>query len=429
MKKFLWFMMAIFFIIVCRADEILVKIGNEKISVGDFNDFYQFTPGDDSLRRAKMIDEFVNQRLAIIEADSLGYANDPVVKASMEANRKDIIIRGYYQTQVLDKIKIKETELRKLYNQFINQYHLCQIVVSSDSIAHLIENELKRGGTFESLLVYSLDTISPNGDIGTFSELSIPPEILKVLKKTKPGKVTNAIKLGDYFYFLKVVKVQKLDSPKYEEVKENIKNNLIREKAMALGQKYIDQLLKQAKIEYNEEGLSILSKPESTLTEKDLETWVVKKYDTSFVRVRTLITAVQHQLKRAPSIDPKFLIERELIPDLVYEQAIKVKAENYPAIKKNLKKTLHSLIYQKFYSDYVLEKVQVDSQIVANYYKQHKEDYPDKKLSDVYNQIFVKLRDEQINELRNNLFKRLRDKYQPQINQILVAKLIKGEQK
>ncbi|MGQ9464568.1 MAG: peptidylprolyl isomerase [bacterium] len=429
MKKFLWFMMAIFFIIVCRADEILVKIGNEKISVGDFNDFYQFTPGDDSLRRAKMIDEFVNQRLAIIEADSLGYANDPVVKASMEANRKDIIIRGYYQTQVLDKIKIKETELRKLYNQFINQYHLCQIVVSSDSIAHLIENELKRGGAFESLLVYSLDTISPNGDIGTFSELSIPPEILKVLKKTKPGKVTNAIKLGDYFYFLKVVKVQKLDSPKYEEVKENIKNNLIREKAMALGQKYIDQLLKQAKIEYNEEGLSILSKPESTLTEKDLETWVVKKYDTSFVRVRTLITAVQHQLKRAPSIDPKFLIERELIPDLVYEQAIKVKAENYPAIKKNLKKTLHSLIYQKFYSDYVLEKVQVDSQIVANYYKQHKEDYPDKKLSDVYNQIFVKLRDEQINELRNNLFKRLRDKYQPQINQILVAKLIKGEQK
>lgn len=429
MKKFLWFALIIFFIIGCQTEEILFTIGKEKFSINDFNDFYRFMPGDDSLRRIAIIDDFINQKLVIIEAKSLGYTEDPIVKASLETNRKDIIIRGYYETQVLDKIKIKEIEIRKLYNQFINQYHLGQIVVSSDSIANFIEKELKRGVAFESLLNYSLDTISPGGDIGTFSELSIPPEILKVLKKTKSGKVTNAIKLGEYFYFLKLIELKRLDSPKYEEVKDEIRNNLMREKAMALGEKYIDQLLKQTKIEYNEEGLNILLRPESTLTEKDLDTWVVKKYDTNFVRVRTLITAVQNQLKRAPSIDPKFLIERELIPDLVYEQAIKVKAENYPAIKKSLKKTLHSLVYQKFYSDYVLEKTQVDSQLVANYFKQHKADYPDKKLSDVYNQIFIKLRDEQINQLKNNLFKKLREKYQPQINQNLVSKLIKGEQK
>ncbi len=429
MKKFLWFVLGIFFIIVCHNEEALVTIGKEKFSIKDFNDFYQFMPGDDSLRRTRIIDDFINQKLAITEAESLGYNEDPVVKASMETNRRDIIIRGYYQVKVLDKIKIKETEIRKMYNQFINQYHLGQIVVSSDSIASVIENELKKGVPFESLLNYSLDTITPGGDIGNFSELSIPPEILKVLKKTKPGKVTDAIKLGDYFYFLKVIELKRLDSPKYEEVKEEIKNNLMRERAMAIGEKYIDELLKQAKVEYNQEGLDILTKPESTITEKDLDTWVVKKYDTSFVRVRTVITAVKNQLKRAPLMDPKFLIERELVPDLVYDQAMKAKAENFPEIKKYLKKTLNSLIYQKFYSDNVLAKVQVDSQAVVDYFKQHKSDYPDKKLGDVYNQIFVKLRDEQINQLRDNLFKRLREKYQPQINQNLVMKLIKEEQK
>jgi len=429
MRKILWLVLAIFFIIACGTDEILVTIGSEKIGVNDFNEFYRFLPSDDSLRRVKIIDDFINRELAIKEANSLGYAEDPVVKASMAANRKDIITRGYYQMKVLDKIKIKESELRKLYNQLINQYHLAQIVVSSDSVADIIEKELKRGVPFESLLVYSLDTISSGGDIGTFSELSIPPEILKVLKRTTPGQVTEATKLGDFTYFLKVIERKKSDSPKYEEVKENIKNNLMREQAMTEGEKFIDQLLKQAKIEYNQEGLNILLKPESTLTEKDLDTWVVKKYDTNFVRVKTVINAVQNQLKRAPLIDPKFLIERELIPDLVYDLAMKVKAENYPEIKKNLKKTLNSLIYQKFYSDNVLEKIQVDSQIVVDYFKQHKSDYPDKKLSDVYNQIFIKLRDGQTNQLKDNLFNKLRGKYQPQINQNVVAKLLKEEAK
>ncbi|MEO0185043.1 MAG: peptidyl-prolyl cis-trans isomerase [candidate division WOR-3 bacterium] len=429
MKKLFFLVLAIFFIITCGAEETLVTIGGDKISISDFKDFYQFAPTDDSLRRVKIIDDFINQELVVREANSLGYAEDPVVKASMEANRKDIIIRGYYQKNVIDKIKIKESEIRKLYEQFINQYHLAQIVVSSDSLAEIIDQKLDKGVPFESLLAYSLDTISPGGDIGTFSELNIPPEILKVLKKTKPGQIAEPAKLGEFTYFLKVIEYKKSDTPKYEEVKENIKDNLMREQAMTEGQKFIEQLLKQAKIEYNQEGLDLLTKPESLLTEKDLETWVVKKYDTSFVRVKTVITAVQNQLKRAPSIDPKFLIERELIPDLVYDLATKVRAERYPEIKKNLTKALNSIVYQKFYSDNVLEKVKVDSQVVNDYFRQHKSEYPDKKISDVYNQIYIKLRDEQINQLKDDLFTRLREKYQPQINEKVFAKLLKGETK
>ncbi len=429
MRRMTWLAAVIFFILTCGADDILLTIGDEKISVRELNEFYQFLPSDDSVRRAKIIDDFIDQQLAIREAISLGYDEDPVVKTAMETNRRDIVIRGYYQTKVIDKIKIKESEIRKLYNQLINQYHLAQIVVSSDSLARIIEKELKKGTAFESLLVYSIDTISPNGDIGKFSELSIPPEILTMLKKTKQGQVTPPTKLGDFTYFIKIIEHEKSDTPKYDEVKEDIKNSIMRERAMAEGEKFIDNVLKQAKIEYNQEGLDILTKPESTLTESDLNTWVVKKYDTSFVRVRTLIGAVQNQLQGAPALDPKVLIERELIPDLVYDRALKLKAENYPEIKRNLKKTLNSLIYQKYYSDNVREKVQVDSQFVADYFKQNKAQYPDKKLSDVYNQIYIKLRDEQIGQLRANLFGELRKKYVPKINQRVLAKVLKGETK
>ncbi len=429
MRRMIWLAAVIFFILTCGADEILLTVGDEEISVKELNEFYQFLPSDDSVRRAKIIDDFIDQQLAIREAISLGYGEDPVVKAAMETNRRDIIIRGYYQAKVLSKVKIKESEIRKLYQQLTNQYHLAQIVVSSDSLVHLIEKELKKGTPFESLLVFSIDTLSPNGDIGNFSELSIPPEILNVLKKTKQGRVTPATKLGDYTYFLKVIEHKKAETPKYEEIKEEIKNSLMREKAMAEGEKFVDNLLKEAKVEYNQEGLDLLKNPESTLTESELNTWVVKKYDTSFVKVKVLIGAVQSQLKKAPHLDPKFLIERELIPDLVYDRALKYRAENYPEIKKSLKKALNSLIYQKYYSDNVHEKVQVDSQSVADYFKQNKAQYPEKKLSDVYNQIYLKLRDEQISQLRNNLFARLREKYVPKIDEKVLAKVLKGETK
>ncbi|MEO0094516.1 MAG: peptidylprolyl isomerase [candidate division WOR-3 bacterium] len=429
MQRIIWIVPVIFFIITCARDDILVTLGNENFTIKDFSEFYQLTPNDDSLRRAKIIEDFVNQQMAIIEAKSNGYADDPVVKASMETHRRDIIMRGYYQLKVIDKVKVKESEVRKLYNQLTSQYHLAEIVVDNDSLAQFIKEELKKGVSFESLLVYSLDTISPGGDIGMNSEFSIPSEVLKILKRTKVGNVAGPVNIGDYIYFLKVIEHKKMDTPKYEDVKQNIKDNLMRQKVMDAGEKFVDQLIKQARIEYNQEGLNLLLKPESTLTEVELNTWVVKKYDTNFVRVKTIIKAVQAHLKRAPDIDPKFLIERELVPDLVYDLAMKERAEKMPKIKHDLDKALNALIYQKFYSDNVLEKVRVDSQIVVDYYKQHKADYPDKKLNEVYTQIFAKLRDDRISQLRDSLFTNLREKYQPAFNQKVYVMLLKGEKR
>ncbi|MEO0128951.1 MAG: peptidyl-prolyl cis-trans isomerase [candidate division WOR-3 bacterium] len=429
MRRIIWIVPVIFFIIACASDDVLVTFNNEKFTVKDLNDFYQFSPNDDSLRRVKVIDDFINQQMAIMEAKSQSYADDPVVKASMETNRRDIIIRSYYQIKVIDKIKVKDSEIRSLYEKLTSQYHLAEIVVDNDSLAQFIKKELKKGIPFESLLVYSLDTISPGGDIGMNSEFSIPPEVLKILKRTKVGNVAGPINIGDYIYFLKVIERKKLDSPKYGDVKQNIKDNLFRQKVIDAGEKFVDQVIKQAKIEYNQKGLDLLLKPESTLTENELNEWVVKKYDTNFVRVKTLISAVQLHLKRAPDIDPKFLIERELVPDLVYDLAIKERAEKLPKVNHELKKALNALIYQKYYSDNVLEKVRVDSQSVVAYFNQHKADYPDKKLNEVYTQIFAKLRDDRISQLRDSLFTNLREKYQPQLNKKVYAMLLKGEKK
>jgi hypothetical protein len=415
------------FIIGCSYEsKTLVTVGNSQYSVADFQERVKFTPAEDSALRMKKFEEFVDQMLFVEEARAKGYEDDPVVKTAFETNRRDVIWRSYYTEVILGKVKIRDSEIRDVYNKFVDQYHLAQIVVAEESLANHVSAELKRGKPFEELLVFSLDTLSENGDIGTFSAMSIPPEIMVSLKKVKQGGVTDVINFGEYYMIFKVIEHTIAQTPAFEEVKENIRDNLWQEKARAEGEKYYNKVMERAKVEYNPEGLEILVKPESLLTEQDLNTWVVKKYDTSFVYVRSVIDAVRY-LHGGSRVDPKYLIDQELIADLIYDEAIKTYYDKRKTTRTKLNNTHRLLVYQKFYSDEVLEKALIDSAEVTQYYRAHRDEFKDKDLSRSFSVARARLRDAKIDSLRSSLFTVLRDKYKPVVDENVLARLLKEE--
>ena len=415
------------FIITCSFEnKTLLSINENSYSVADFQERLPFSPGDDSAKKMEKLNEYVNQMLVIEEAMAAGYEDDPVVKAAYATNERDVIWRSYYDDAVIKKVKVNDSEVRALYEKIIEQYHLAQIVVAEESLANHLEKELKRGASFEDLLVYSLDTISENGDIGTFSVVSIPPEIMQVLKNVKTGGITESVKFGEYYMLFKVVEHSTADKPAFEEVKENIRNNLWQDKARQAGEEYYNKLMDRARVEYNDEGLAILLKPDSMITEEDLNTWVVKKYDTSFVYVRSVIDAVRY-LRSSGRVDPKYLIDQELVPDLIYDEAIKNYHDKRQTTKRKLRNTHNTLLYQKYYSDMVTEKVAVDSNEVVQYYREHRDDFNGKDLGEAFSIAKARVRDAQIESLRGELFAMLRAKYQPEINEAVLAQLLKEE--
>ncbi len=425
--KYLVLSLFVALIIGCSLEnQVLVTIDGDKYTVADFREKVRFTPADDSIKKVAKVNEFIDQMLMVKEASERGYDKDSVIESSFETQRKEIISRSYYEAKVIDKVKVSDSDVRKIYNDIIDYYHFAEIVVAEESLAQYIEGELKKGVPFDSLLPFSLDTMTANGDIGEFSAVSIPPEILKHVRKLKDGDVTDAIQFGEYFYILKIIGRRKSDTPKFEDVKENIRNNLLREKAGELGEKFINKIVDKAKIEYNQEGLDVLIKPDSMITEEDLDTWVVKKHDTSYVYVRTIRDAVFRQYQRS-FIEPKTLIERVLVPDLLYDEAIKVHFDKNPKIKRRLRSTLSLLIYQKFYSEEVLSKVIIDSMDVVDYYKKNKDKFKDKEYKNAYLIAKTTIRDEQIDTLRQNIVKVLHDKYNSEINQSLLVKLLREE--
>ena len=415
------------FIISCSFEsKTLVTINEKDYSVADFQTRYQFAPTDDSVSRGEKFDDFVNQMLVIEEARNAGYEDDPVVRAAFESNRRDVIWQTYYNDVILKRAKVRDSEVRKLYEQVVEQYHLAQIVVAEESLAMHLSAELKKGASFEELMVFSLDTLSENGDIGTFSVISIPPEILTVLEKVKEGGVTEPVKFGEYYLIFKVVEHSIAEEPKYEDIKENIRQNLSQERAREEAEKYYGEIRGKARVEYNPEGLEILTKPESLVTDEDLNTWVVKKYDTSYVYVRTVIDAVQY-MRSSTQFDPEFLINRELLPDLVYDEAIRNYHDKKPATKRQLEKTYSSLLYQKYYSDEVVERAVVDSAEVVEYFNTHRDEFKDKNLNEAFSLVEARVREIKIDSLRKSLFEMLREKYKPEVNEKVLAQLLKEE--
>jgi hypothetical protein len=423
-----YFFVPLFLVLIgCPLEnQVLLTIDDEKYTVADFKERMPLAPADDSVRRLEKLNDYVNQMLMVREARERGYADDPAIQTTFESQKKDILSRGYYEDKVINKAKVSDSEIRKLYNKIVDKYHLAQIVVDQDSLAQYIEGELRKGVPFDSLLRFSLDTLSEGGDIGEFSAMSIPPEIFEPLSKTREGDVTDAIQLGEFFYFLKVIGHEKSDTPTYEEIKENIKNNLLRDKAGEIGDKLIEKLIAEAKIEYDQEGLDALIKPDSLLTEEDLDKWVVKKYDTAYVYVRTLREAVYQQYKRS-SIDPQILIERVLVPDLIYDKVIKERYDKRPEMKRRLRTVISTLMHQRFYTDEIVNKATVDSAEVVEYYETHGDEYKDKELKDVFVVVRTTIRDAKIDTLRQNLFNNLREKYKPEVNEAVVARLLREE--
>lgn len=424
--KYVLFVLWCIIIVTSCEQKTLVTIQGERYTSDDFTDIHQFSPTDDSLQRRALIEEYVDQLVMIHEARNQGYKDDPVVKEAFETHRKDIISRSFYEKNVLDKVKVSETDLRERYALMVDMYHLAQIVCDNESLALYIDTQLKKGVSFDSLLVYSLDTLTDNGDIGQFSAEQLPLEILDPIKKIREGETTGLIKFGDFYYILKLIEHTKADEPSFAEVKEYLKNDLSRQQAMEIADEFIQKILDDAKIEYNQEGLQALIKPESLLTTEDMNVWVVKKYDTTYVRVRVLRDAVFFQYKQS-GIDPKRLIDRVLIPDLIYDRAIASHYDQTPEVKAQMDKAMSLLMYQKYYSDNVLDKVSVDSMEIVAYYNEHRDDYPEKTLKQVFTLIRSMLRENKITALRSDVIQHLREQYQPVVHEDAVETLLKEE--
>jgi peptidyl-prolyl cis-trans isomerase SurA len=175
------------------------------------------------------------------------------------------------QQQVRDRVDISNADIKDFYDQHQDdftvtkeRYRLSQILIgipanaTPQQIAQLktkaqeLRNEAFKGADFGELAHKYSDDVSKNngGDLGWFEPQDIMDQILAAIKTVKPGDVSQVVQTSHGFHILKVDAHEVPGVRPLSDVKDEIREKLIDEKAKAETQQWVEtELVKQHDVE------------------------------------------------------------------------------------------------------------------------------------------------------------------------------------
>lgn len=190
-----------------RANKTLVEIGDEKITLGEFEKQYLKTVGSVDSAKIKTLEEkkqflnlYINFRLKVKDARERGLLNNPEIQKDIEEYK-----RNYSPTYLVDKEIVRE-KVEELYDKRKDEVRASHILINlpenappQDSItayqtADSIIQKLDKGGDFGELAIqYSMDrTVKSNrGDLYYFTAGMTVPEFEDAVYAMKVGEFSK----------------------------------------------------------------------------------------------------------------------------------------------------------------------------------------------------------------------------------------------
>jgi peptidyl-prolyl cis-trans isomerase C len=202
--------------------------------------------------RAMVKEELVNREILMQEADKLGLSNSPEVKSQLEMARQSIVIRALVANYI-QKNPVKESELKAEYDKFKAQagdkeYHARHILVDKEEDAKAIIAKLKGGAKFEDLAKESKDpgSAANGGDLDWNGPGQFVKPFSDAMIGLQKGQITETpVKTQFGYHVIKLEDVRAAKVPAFEEVKQQISDQMQQQKLQA----YQQELRKKAKIQ------------------------------------------------------------------------------------------------------------------------------------------------------------------------------------
>ena len=155
-----------------------------------------------------------------------------------------------------NKTVASDAATKKLYEQMVKktagkeEIRARHILVKTEDEAKAIRKQLKDGADFAKLAKEkSLDkgSATNGGDVGYFAEGQMVPEFTKAAYGLKDkGDISDPVKTSFGYHVIQLTDRRPLPIPTYAEAKPDLEKKL----AADANQAYINQLLKDAKVEY-----------------------------------------------------------------------------------------------------------------------------------------------------------------------------------
>ncbi|MGI5863789.1 MAG: peptidylprolyl isomerase [Myxococcales bacterium] len=181
-----------------------------------------------------------------------------------ERTRARLITERYFVEEIFAREAVTDPEIEAWYREHpgdfaqLEQVRAAQIVVKTADEARRVQNELKKGMSFdEAARRFSLSPDAKvGGDLGFFTRGVMPAVFDKVCFSLPVGRVSEITSSEYGFHVFKVLEKRPAKQRSLEEVRGEVEQLLLRKKHAEAQKRRIEELRERAKIKIEEEALA-----------------------------------------------------------------------------------------------------------------------------------------------------------------------------
>ncbi len=248
---------------------VLAKVGDIELTKEDMIKIMRNLPQQQQQQvagvegRQRLLEEMVAGELFYLQAKELGYDSEEKFQELLaEATRT--ILQQYSIQKVLETVKVEEADLKAYYEANLDHYKAGEtakashILMAEEADIVKVKEEIDGGKAFaDAASEYSTcPSKDRGGDLGSFEKGRMVPEFEAVAFTQEVGVVSEPVKTQFGYHLILVEERSDSSTKAFEEVAEQINQELVMQKQTEAYRTHIDGLKAKYTVEVFEDALN-----------------------------------------------------------------------------------------------------------------------------------------------------------------------------
>ena len=244
----------------------LAEIDGDRITLNSFLPRYQSfllkTHQTDNLsNRYALLNSLIDEKLILNYSHNKRILENPQIILKKDRAYKQLLLNTYHNSKVIQKIKVTDNELRRLFTYYKTRLHVRHLYAIDLETIRKIDHQLKSGVQWDILAeTYFDDPIlkENGGDIGWYKMGELDPSFEIAAFALMDGEISNPVKTSTGFSIIQVLEKEKdilLTEKEYQLNKDWLKQMAVTYKKLPELRNFTDKVAQNLEIRFNNEGL------------------------------------------------------------------------------------------------------------------------------------------------------------------------------
>lgn len=245
-------------------NKVLATVNGKSITETDLNNLMRSLPPQQSSQfnseqgKEILLNELIGQELFYFDALSNNVDREENFQEELK-KVKENVLKQYAIRKELSQITISDEEVEEYYKdnklsfQKPEEVNASHILVDTKEEAEEIKNKIENGESFEAAAkeFSKCPSKDQGGNLGNFSKGKMVPEFETAAFDMNKGEISDPVKTQFGYHLIKLNDKQDSKINSYEDVKDNLKNQLLSVKQSDYYKKKIEKLKEKYKVEIN----------------------------------------------------------------------------------------------------------------------------------------------------------------------------------